>query len=75
MRPTLGRIVHLYRYGAPPCAAIVTGVIDADHINVVAFEVCGLTFELDVPHWTEDGREPIISADDRTRWIWPPVFQ
>lgn len=75
-RPSLGRIVHVYRYGAPPCCAIITGVIDGDHVNLVAFEIFGLTFELDVPFWSsDDGREPVVSAGDRVFWIWPPVFQ
>jgi len=67
--PTVGRIVHLHRFGAPPCAAIITGVVDAVTVNVVAFEITGLTFALDVPF----GFPPDAGAvDGRPFWIWPP---
>jgi len=62
--PTVGRIVHLHRFGAPPCAAIITGVVDGERVNLVAFEITGLTFALDVPAFREGAALPF--------WIWPP---
>lgn len=70
MTPSVGRIVHCYRYrdGEPrgPLAAIVTDV-GLDTIDVAIFHPLGETkYAIDVPH--VDG----VLDDARYYWEWPP---
>jgi hypothetical protein len=69
----IGRIVEVHRYGAPPTLAMVTAIVDGRrrrrdvaHVNLIAFEIVGLTYELDVPFEPEPD-----TSTARVFWIWP----
>jgi len=67
----IGRIVEVHRFGAPPTLAMVTAVVDGRrrdvaHVNLIAFEIVGLTYELDVPFEPEPE-----TSTKRVFWIWP----
>lgn len=66
MKPTIGRIVHLYLcLEDDPVAAMVTGVVDGSDVYLTIFPPLKLPGYVSVP-------VPYSYTPNAGHWTWPP---